>query len=93
MTKVWIITGCSTGFGRELAKQTLKLGHKVGVASRNVNDVADIVKDYSETAVAIQLDVTKPNEIKTAVELVTAAFGRIDVLVNNAGIGYLGAIE
>jgi NAD(P)-dependent dehydrogenase (short-subunit alcohol dehydrogenase family) len=93
MTKVWIITGCSTGFGRELAKQTLKLGHNVGVASRNVADVADIVKDYPETAVAIALDVTRPNEIKTAVEQMKASFGRIDVLVNNAGIGYFGAIE
>ncbi|HZH97012.1 MAG TPA: oxidoreductase [Flavisolibacter sp.] len=93
MSKVWIITGCSTGFGRELAKQTLKLGHKVGVASRNVADVADIVKDYPETAVAIALDVTRPNEIKTAVEQMKASFGRIDVSVNNAGIGYFGAIE
>jgi NAD(P)-dependent dehydrogenase (short-subunit alcohol dehydrogenase family) len=93
MTKVWIITGCSTGFGRELAKQTLKLGHNVGVASRNIDDVADIVKDYPKTAVAIPLDVTRPNEIKTAVEQMKASFGRIDVLVNNAGIGYFGAIE
>lgn len=93
MNKVWIITGCSTGFGRELAKLTLKQGYKVGVASRNTDDVKDIVEAYSETALAVKLDVTKPDEIKSAVEQVKQKFGRVDVLVNNAGIGYFGAVE
>jgi len=91
--KVWFITGCSTGFGRELAMLVLKLGYKAGVASRNINDVNDIVNDYPETALAVKLDVTKTDEIKSAVEQVEQKFGRIDVLVNNAGIGYFGAIE
>jgi NAD(P)-dependent dehydrogenase (short-subunit alcohol dehydrogenase family) len=93
MKKVWLITGCSTGFGRELAKLVLKLGHQVGVASRNTKDVADIVKAYPQTALALQLDVTKTEEIKASVASLNNKFGRIDVLVNNAGIGYFGAIE
>jgi NAD(P)-dependent dehydrogenase (short-subunit alcohol dehydrogenase family) len=91
--KVWLITGCSTGFGRELAKYVLELGYKAAVASRNTDDVKDIVSAYPETAIAIKLDVTKPDEIKAAVEQTTAKFGQIDVLVNNAGIGYFGAVE
>jgi NAD(P)-dependent dehydrogenase (short-subunit alcohol dehydrogenase family) len=91
--KVWLITGCSTGFGRELATLVLKLGYKAGVASRNTEDVKDIVEAYPETAVALKLDVTKPDEIEAAVETVKEKFGTIDVLVNNAGIGYFGAIE
>jgi NAD(P)-dependent dehydrogenase (short-subunit alcohol dehydrogenase family) len=93
MEKVWLITGCSTGFGRELAKLTLQLGYKVGVASRKTEDIKDIVAAYPETAIALQLDVTNPAEIKSAVEQLKQKFGHIDVLVNNAGIGYFGAIE
>lgn len=93
MKKVWLITGCSTGFGRELAKLVLVLGHQVGVASRNTKDVADIVEMYPQTALALQLDVTKPEEIKASVASLYQKLGKIDVLVNNAGIGYFGAIE
>lgn len=93
MNKVWLITGCSTGFGRELAKLVLQSGYKAGVASRDINDVKDIVDAYPATAIAVKLDVTKPGEIKSAVEAVKQQFGTIDVLVNNAGIGYFGAIE
>lgn len=93
MNKVWIITGCSTGFGRELAKLTLAQGYRVGVASRNTDDVKDIVENYPETAIALKLDVTKLDEIKTSVAQVKEKFGRVDVLVNNAGIGYFGAVE
>ncbi|MEN0054071.1 MAG: oxidoreductase [Mucilaginibacter sp.] len=91
--KVWLITGCSTGFGRELAKLVLKLGYKAGVASRNTEDVKDIVADYPDTAIALKLDVTNADEIKASVAAVEQKFGQIDVLVNNAGIGYFGAIE
>jgi NAD(P)-dependent dehydrogenase (short-subunit alcohol dehydrogenase family) len=93
MSKVWFITGCSTGFGRELAKLVLELGHKAAVTSRNADDVKDITAQYPDTSVAVTLDVTKPGEIKAAVQKTMEAFGRIDVLVNNAGIGYFGAIE
>lgn len=93
MSKVWLITGCSTGFGRELAKEVLAQGYQAGVASRNTDDVQDIVSGNEANAIALKLDVTKPEEIKTAVQQTIEKFGRIDVLVNNAGIGYFGAIE
>jgi NAD(P)-dependent dehydrogenase (short-subunit alcohol dehydrogenase family) len=93
MSKVWFITGCSTGFGRELAKYVLESGHKAVVASRKTDDVKDIVADHPETSIAVQLDVTKPDEITASVEAAKQKFGQIDVLVNNAGIGYFGAIE
>lgn len=91
--KVWLITGCSTGFGRQIAKATLEAGYMVAVAARKIKDIADIVNEYPERALAVQLDVTKPGEIASAVNAVIKHFGRIDVLVNNAGIGYFGAIE
>ncbi|MBS7564244.1 oxidoreductase [Mucilaginibacter sp. Bleaf8] len=93
MSKVWFITGCSTGFGRELAKEVLAAGYQAAVTSRKTEDIQDIVDAYPETAIAIKLDVTKSNEIEAAVKQIEDKFGRIDVLVNNAGIGYFGAIE
>ncbi len=91
--KVWFITGCSTGFGRELTKEVLAAGYKVVVTARKVEDVQDLVEGQVGDAIAIKLDVTKPEEITAAVEQALKYFGRIDVLVNNAGIGYFGAIE
>jgi len=93
MNKVWFITGCSTGFGRDLAQLVLGLGYKAAVTSRNTDDVKDIADKYPATAMAIKLDVTKPTEIKEAVQQAMEKFNQIDVLVNNAGIGYFGAIE
>lgn len=91
--KVWLITGCSTGLGRAFAEGALYAGHRVAVASRKTDDVKDIIKQYPDTAIAVQLDVTKPAEIKAAVEKAVHHFGKIDVLLNNAGIGYFGSIE
>ncbi len=93
MSKVWFITGCSTGFGRELAKEVLAAGYRAAVASRNTDDVKDIVEAHPDNAIAVKLDVTKADEISAAVEQIQSKFGQIDVLVNNAGIGYFGAIE
>ena len=93
MSKVWFITGCSTGFGRHLAMEALQQGNQVAVTSRNTDDVKDIVAQFPERAVAIQLDVTNATEVTTAIKQAQERFGRIDVLVNNAGIGYFGAIE
>ena len=91
--KVWFITGCSTGFGRELAKEVLTNGYKAVVTARNLTDIADIVKEHPENALAVKLDVTNRDEVKAAVAEARRHFGKIDVLVNNAGIGYFGAIE
>jgi short-subunit dehydrogenase len=93
MNKVWFITGCSTGFGRFLAIEALAKGYKVVVAARNTNDVQDIVTNYPTTSLAVKLDVTIAEQINTAVNATIEKFGTIDVLVNNAGIGYFGAIE
>jgi NAD(P)-dependent dehydrogenase (short-subunit alcohol dehydrogenase family) len=93
MQKVWFITGCSTGFGRFLAIEALAKGYNVVVAARKPNDVNDIVANYPNSSLVVKLDVTKANEIKESVEAAIEKFGQIDVLVNNAGIGYFGAIE
>ncbi len=93
MSKVWFITGCSTGFGRQLAQEVLQNGEKVAVTARNTDDVKALIDQYPDTAVAIKLDVTKPEQVKAAVHSAKEKFGTIDVLVNNAGIGYFGAIE
>jgi NAD(P)-dependent dehydrogenase (short-subunit alcohol dehydrogenase family) len=93
MNKVWLITGCSTGFGRELAKQVLALGYTAAVAARNPEDVKDIIAAYPQTALAVKLDVTVAADITAAVSNTLEKFGRIDVLVNNAGIGYFAAVE
>jgi NAD(P)-dependent dehydrogenase (short-subunit alcohol dehydrogenase family) len=93
MKKVWLITGCSTGFGRALAKEALAQGYRVAVAARKTEDVQDIVSAYPETSIAVKLDVTVPEQIKAAVATTLEKFNQIDVLVNNAGIGYFAAVE
>ncbi len=90
---VWFITGCSSGFGRELARATLDRGYNVVVTARKPGDVADLAVGREARAPVLRLDVTKPDEIAAAVAAAEAKFGRIDVLVNNAGIGYFGAVE
>jgi NAD(P)-dependent dehydrogenase (short-subunit alcohol dehydrogenase family) len=90
---VWFITGCSTGFGRELAKATLDRGYRVVITARNAADVADLAIGHNERALIQALDVTKPDQIAASVAAAEVKFGAIDVLVNNAGIGYFAAIE
>ena len=89
----WLITGCSTGIGREIARAALEAGHSVVVTARRVESVADFTDEYGDRAVTVVLDVTDKEQIATAVRTATDAFGGIDVLVNNAGNGYLAAIE
>jgi len=91
--KVWFITGCSTGFGRELAKHLLENDYRVVVTARDADKVRDLVAINKDNALAIALDVTNAAQIKEAVAQAEAHFGAIDVLVNNAGFGYFGAIE
>jgi NAD(P)-dependent dehydrogenase (short-subunit alcohol dehydrogenase family) len=88
---VWFITGCSTGFGMELAKQAIERGYRTVVTAR---DVAKLPGDVaSDQVLVLKLDVTQPEQVATAVKAAKARFGGIDVLVNNAGIGYFAAIE
>lgn len=90
---VWLITGCSTGFGRELAKLVLARGWRGVVTARDPSKVADIAKGYEDRALVLPLDVTRHDQIDEVVEAAKQRFGRIDALVNNAGYGYLAAIE
>jgi len=88
---VWFITGCSTGFGRELANQTLARGFRVVVTARKPEEVEALAA--TGEALVLKLDVTKQSEINAAIKAAEKKFGGIDVLVNNAGIGYFAAIE
>jgi len=88
---VWFITGCSTGFGRELANHVLKLGYRTVVTARNPEDVKDLA-DIGD-ALVLKLDVTDHVQAESAVKAAEEHFGCIDVLVNNAGIGYFAAVE
>jgi NAD(P)-dependent dehydrogenase (short-subunit alcohol dehydrogenase family) len=88
---IWLITGCSTGFGRELARLLLKRGYGVAVTARNPATLDEFAADANAFVAA--LDVTLPAQIVEVVRRAEAHFGRIDVLVNNAGYGYLSALE
>lgn len=92
-TRVWFITGASTGFGRLLAEEVLKRGERVVATARNTAKIEDLAKQYPDTARTFPLDVTKPAEITAVAKQAIAAFGHIDALVNNAGYGVNGAIE
>ncbi|WP_319241034.1 oxidoreductase [uncultured Propionivibrio sp.] len=88
---VWFITGCSTGFGRETAEQLLAAGYPTVVTARKTEDLKAFVG--REGALVLKLDVTDQAQIDAAVKAAEAHFGRIDVLLNNAGIGYFGSVE
>ena len=92
-TQVWLITGCSKGLGRALAVHALERGDRVAVTARNRAAVTDLAAGYGDRALALQLDVTDPASVTAAVQECEREFGRIDVLVNNAGYGYLAAVE
>ncbi len=90
---VWFITGCSTGFGRELSVILLKRGYRVVVTARDKTKIDDIVAGHDKNGLALALDVDKHDQIEAALKAAEDRFGRIDVLVNNAGYGYLAAVE
>jgi NAD(P)-dependent dehydrogenase (short-subunit alcohol dehydrogenase family) len=90
---VWFITGCSTGFGRELAQSVLRRGWRAVVTARDAARVHDLTSGHENQALALSLDVTRNDQIEAAVRQAEERFGAIDVLVNNAGYGYQSAIE
>lgn len=90
---VWLISGCSTGFGREIALAALEGGALVAITARNPGSVADICERFPEQALALKLDVGSGEDIAACVDATLERFGRIDALVNNAGYGYVAAIE
>lgn len=90
---VWFITGCSTGFGRELAVLILKRGWNAVITARNADQVKDIAEGFESTSLVLSLDVNDKAQILAAVARAEENFGKIDVLVNNAGYGYFSSIE
>ncbi len=91
--KTWFITGASTGFGRALATAVIAHGDQVAVTAREVSRVEDFVNDHPLQARAYPLDVTQLESIKQAIAETRRDFGRLDVVVNNAGYGLIGALE
>ena len=92
-SSTWLITGCSTGFGRELARAVVARGYRAVVTARNPHQVEDLVAGHRDRTLALRLDVTDPAQVAESVRRAEERFGGIDVLVNNAGIGYFAAVE
>ncbi|WP_435768910.1 oxidoreductase [Nocardioides sp. SYSU DS0651] len=88
----WLVTGCSTGIGREIARAALEAGDRVCVTARSVEAVQDF-SAHGDRALVVPLDVTDEGQVWAAVDAVEQAWGGVDVLVNNAGYGYLAAVE
>jgi NAD(P)-dependent dehydrogenase (short-subunit alcohol dehydrogenase family) len=93
MSKVWFITGSSRGLGRALTEVVLESGHLVVATARKPEQLADLSKTYGDRVRIVKLDVTSPADAEKAADAAKEAFGRIDVVVNNAGYGFIGAFE
>lgn len=93
MRKTWLITGCSSGLGQYLARAVTARGDQLIATARNTESLQDLLHQYPERVRVCQLDVTKPETIQHAISLADEVFGGVDVLVNNAGYGFFGAIE
>jgi len=91
--KVWFITGSSTGLGRALAEVCLREGYSVAATARNPAALDDLKKQYGSRIICPELDVTKPDQVRRAITATLSHFGHIDVAVNNAGYGLIGAVE
>jgi NAD(P)-dependent dehydrogenase (short-subunit alcohol dehydrogenase family) len=91
--KVWLVTGASTGFGRELVEYLLTHGARVVATARKIEALKDLGAQYPERVLVAAMDVTDQKQVEAAVSAAVQRFGRIDVLVNNAGYGMVGAVE
>jgi NAD(P)-dependent dehydrogenase (short-subunit alcohol dehydrogenase family) len=91
--RVWFITGTSSGLGRALAQAALDHGDRVVATARSTDRIADLERELADRVVALPLDVTDAEQARGAIDAAVRAFGRIDVVVNNAGYGVLGALE
>ncbi|MGF6848751.1 NADP-dependent 3-hydroxy acid dehydrogenase YdfG [Chitinophaga sp. W3I9] len=92
-SKVWFITGASRGFGRIWAEAALERGDKVAATARNIDSLAGLKEKYGEQVLTLALDVTKPGQAKSAIDQAHAYFGRLDIVLNNAGYSLVGTIE
>jgi NAD(P)-dependent dehydrogenase (short-subunit alcohol dehydrogenase family) len=93
MDNVWFITGCSRGLGRSLTAAVLAAGQRVAATARRPEQLADLVAQYGDRILPLALDVTDSAQISKAVADAITYFGRLDVVVNNAGFGITGAVE
>jgi NAD(P)-dependent dehydrogenase (short-subunit alcohol dehydrogenase family) len=93
MSKVWFITGTSKGFGRIWAEAALERGDKVAATARNADTLSDLQERYGDSVLPLALDVNDKAAIDAAVKQAHERFGRLDVVINNAGYGLFGAIE
>ncbi len=91
--KVWFITGTSRGFGRIWAEAALRRGDKVAATARKLSGIADLKKEYGDNVLTLQLDVTDRDQVNAAVAQAHAYFGRLDIVLNNAGYSLVGTIE
>ena len=93
MKKVWFITGTSRGFGRVWAEAALKRGDKVAATARKLASIKDLKENYGENVLTLELDITKPDQVKKALEQAHTRFGKLDIVLNNAGYSLVGTIE
>ncbi len=93
MSKVWFITGTSKGFGRIWAEAALERGDRVVATARNASTLTDLVERYGDNVLALKLDVTDKPAVEAAIARAHEHFGRLDVVVNNAGYGLFGMVE
>jgi NAD(P)-dependent dehydrogenase (short-subunit alcohol dehydrogenase family) len=93
MSRTWFITGSSKGFGREFVLGAARRGERVAATARNTSSLDDLVAEFGDLVVPIQLDVTDRGQVERAVKQAHEALGRLDVVVNNAGYGLFGAVE
>ena len=93
MEKVWFITGSSKGFGRQFVEYALGRGDKVAATARNIGTLTDLVEKYGDAVLPLELDVTDREQAFAAVKSAHEKFGRLDVVVNNAGYGLFGSVE
>ena len=91
--KIWFITGASRGFGRIWTEAALKRGDKVAATARKLTSIADLNDKYGANVLTLELDVTNPEQVMTAVNQAHAHFGRLDIVFNNAGYSLVGMIE
>ncbi|MFG2298565.1 SDR family oxidoreductase [Streptomyces sp. NPDC048603] len=93
MSKVWFVTGSSRGFGRQFVEAALSRGDKVAATARNADTLSDLAATYGDAVLALDLDVTDKAAVNESVTRANEHFGRLDVIVNNAGYGLFGAVE
>jgi NADP-dependent 3-hydroxy acid dehydrogenase YdfG len=91
--KIWFMTGTSRGFGRVWAEAALKRGDKVAATARKLSSIADLKEKYGDNVLTLELDVTNPEQVKATVAQAHAYFGKLDIILNNAGYALVGTIE